>query len=136
MDIGENFAERLFCDLRNSDIKIAKPSYCVDGHKTTDFPNMSQFNIIGNSTSLYSFNAGVAWKNDSGEAFTQAYQKLFHSVKCIGSKIRFYSLVVPRSLKPDAKLEEFESVVSRYLRDYLPMTDIEVSRWDVLVGPA
>lgn len=132
---NENFAERLFCDLRNAEIKIVKASYRVDGHKIGDGKDCRQFNIFeinGN----FNFGEGVGGNREVGKMFTEAYQELFDAVKSIGPKIKFYSLVVPSKACVEARLEEFETVVTRYIVDYLQMSDQIAARWDVLVGPA
>lgn len=131
---NENLAERIFCDLRNAEIKIVKASYVIDGHKIGD-GNARQLNI-GEINGKFGFNEGVALNLENELTFTEAYQQLFNTIKSIGPKLKFYSLVIPRKACVEARLEEFEQVVSRYIVDYLSMSDQLAARWDVLVGPA
>lgn len=128
---NENFAERLFCDLRNAEIKIIKPSYQMDGHKIGD-GNARQFNI-SEVNGQFGFSEGVALSLDR-MTFTEAYQKALEAVKAIGPKLKFYALVVPRKACVEARLEEFEQVVTRYIVDYLQNSDQVAARWDILVG--
>jgi len=130
---NENLAERIFCDLRNAEIKIVKASYRVDGHKIGD-GNARQFNISEINGS-FGFSEGVALFYDN-LTFTEAYQKLIDAVKSLGPELKFYSLVMPRKACTEARLEEFDKVVTRYIVDYLQMSDQLAARWDVLVGPA
>lgn len=131
---NENFAERLFCDLRNAEIKIVKASYQTDGHRIGDGPLMKQLHV-NELAGKFNFSYGPAFQN--GElTFTQAYQDLLTVIKSIGPELKFYSLVIPRKACVEARLEEFDKVVTRYIVDYLPISDQVAARWDVLVGPA
>lgn len=129
--LRENFAERLFCDLRNHKVKIEYPFYVVEGAKIGDDGVDYQLNIFG-VNNKYSFNVGVA--GEIGQlTFSAAYQLML--TKLIEMEnIKFFSLVIPKRGVVDTKLEEFERVVSRYIKDYLPGTDEVAERWDIMVG--
>jgi len=135
--ILENIAERLFCDLRNAEVKIEKPEYIVNGAKIGDVPNSKQFTIFGVKWgNKYSYAFGHIPTYDGIEenvkSFTEAYNEFLEAIKSLGN-LKFYSLVVPNKGVMDAKLEEFEKVISRYIEDYQPNNDTLVWRWDVLV---
>jgi|Laugrespbdmm15dd_1035085.scaffolds.fasta_scaffold29520_2 hypothetical protein len=133
--LNENFAERLFCDLRNANIVIGKPQYVMEGAKISDYPNSFQFNIMG-IRGKYKSSEGIEVSIDNiekeGLTFTEAYIQFLSKIEEL-EHVKFYSLVVPRRAVIEAKLEEFEKVVSRYIQDYLPATDQIAERWDVLV---
>lgn len=126
----ENFAERLFCDLKNENVKLEKPEFVVDGAKIGMFKNTFQFTIFGKSVK-YKF--GSFNKDDAETSFTKAYCEFKNAVKSNSNHLKFYSLVLPRKSVIEGKLEIFESVTSRYLRDYLHQSDDVIERWDVLV---
>ncbi len=128
--INENFAERLFCDLRNAKVKIEKPHYIIGGAKIGEF-NTIQFTIVG-KRDLYSFAIGPACDLDCKLTFTEAYQILLNKIVEM-KNVKFYSLATPQKGPELARLEEFEKVVSRYIKDYLHMSDDVIERWDVLV---
>lgn len=132
----ENLAERLFCDLKNDGIKIEKPFFAVEGTKIGAFPKSHQFNIFG-MNDKYCFGEGITWNTDDLEfklSFTEAYQGLLTNIKSLGKEIKFYSLVIPRNGVVDVKLLEFETVVGRWIKDYLPQVDQILDRWDFMVG--
>ena len=131
----ENLAERLFCDLRNRRIKLESPWYAVDGCKIGD-GNSRQF-VIFESDEKFTSSEGVGISATSpfNKTFTDAYNDLLNKVLSVGNHLKFYSLVIPKRGVIDVKLLEFEGVVGRYIKDYLPQTDQAISRWDFLVGP-
>lgn len=133
----ENFAERLFVDLKNNKIKIDAPQYVVDGVKIGMFPNSHQFVIFGKNKN-YTFGTGPTWqdKEDFKKSFTEAYEEFTKAIIGLGNSIKFYGLIIPRRGVIDVKLLEFETVTARYIKDYLHMSDDTVERWDVMVGPA
>lgn len=125
--IIENIAERLFCDLKNSQIKIKPALFKVDGFKNGEcvleegvIRNLKQFNIIIDK--------------ENQESFTDAYNQLLAKIKELGSTIKFYGLIIPRKAVIECRLEEYESVVCRYIKDYNIGTDELLERWDVLVS--
>ncbi len=133
---NENFAERLFCDLRNVGVKISKPLYLEGGGRIGDnqsagFKPARQFNIT-NVRELYSFSEGPTCDLDPKLTFTEAYQMLLNKITQM-KEVKFCSLATPQKGPESAKLEEFETVVTRYIKDYLHMSDDVVKRWDVLV---
>jgi len=133
----ENIAERLFCDLRNAEVKIEKPEYVVDGARIDSVPNSKQFTIFGVKWgNKYSYDFGHTPIHDGTEenvkSFTEAYNEFLEAIKSLG-KLKFYSLAIPNKGVIDVKLEEFEKVVSRYIKDYHPHDDTLVWRWDALV---
>lgn len=129
---NENFAERLFCDLKNAGIKIEKPEYIVEGVRIGQFENSYQFNIFG-VRDKFNSNQGIAGCIENGVSFTEAYADFLEKIKNVGNVIKFYSLVIPRKGVIEVKLEEFETVISRYIKDYLPQTDDVAERWDIYV---
>lgn len=133
---NENFAERLFCDLRNAEIKIEKPFYSESGGRIGDVGNgingARQFNITG-KRDLYSISEGPACDLENCKlTFTEAYQILLNKILEM-KQVKFYSLAVPQKGPELARLEEFEKVTSRYIKDYLHMSDDVIERWDVLI---
>lgn len=131
----ENLGERLFCDLRNRRIKIANPSYAIVGHKIGD-GGARQF-VLFNQDEKYGSNEGVGFSElELNKTFTEAYNDLLNRILNVGNHLKFYSLVIPRKAVVDVKLLEFENVVGRYIKDYLPMSDQVLARWDFLVGPS
>lgn len=132
----ENLAERLFCDLRNRRIKLESPLYKIDGHKIGD-NGARQFVIFG-SENKFSSSEGVGLNCTIPlkSTFTEAYNELLGRILNIKGSLRFHSLVIPKNGVIDVKLLEFENVVGRYIKDYLPMSDQAITRWDFLVGPA
>lgn len=129
---NENFAERLFCDLRNKQIKIEMPEYWQEGAKIGMIENSIQFNICG-IRDKYSCGVGPTFQDELTHSFTDAYTEFFTKIKDMGNHIKFHSLVVPSRAVIEARLEEFEKVVSRYIVDYLPSLDEKLERWDVMV---
>lgn len=125
----ENFAERLFCDLRNAEIKIDKAIYIESGTRVGEH-NTKQFNIT-KINGKCSFSEGPSSDLTCTLTFTQAYQLLL--AKLSKRTIRFYSLATPQKGPEVARLEEFERVVTRYLKDYLHMLDENMERWDVCI---
>jgi hypothetical protein len=132
---NENFAERLFCDLRNAEIKIEKPFYSEGGGRIGDVGNgvngARQFNILG-IRDKYSFSEGLTCDLEPKLTFTEAYQILLNKIVEM-NKVKFYSLATPQKGPESAKLEEFEKVVTRYIKDYLHMSDDVIERWDILI---
>lgn len=132
----ENFAERLFVDLKNSNIKIEAPQYVVDGAKIGMFPNSQQFNIFGKD-GKYTCGAGVTFQDETFEfTFTEAYLKFLDNIKALGDKLKFYGLVIPKRGVVEVRLLEYETVTARYIKDYLHSSDENVERWDVMVSKA
>lgn len=127
---NENFAERLFCDLRNAEVKIHKPFYSEGGSRAGE-NNIDQFNIIG-KRNLYSISKGARCDLDCKLTFTEAYQILLNNIIEM-KEVKFYSLATPQKGPELARLEEFEKVVTRYVKDYFHETDDVIERWDVLV---
>lgn len=128
--LRENLAERLFCDLKNAEIKIEKPNYVIDGAKIGDYPNMEQV-VLSCLRNKYNFNKGPAC--DCGDkTFTQAYTELSDYIKEMKA-VRFHSLVLPKRGVIAVDLIEYESVTSRYIKDYLPNSDDVLERWDLMV---
>jgi hypothetical protein len=132
--IIENFAERLFCDLRNAEVKLEKPHYEYNGTRIGNVPNLNQFNIVG-LKGKFQFNIGVSsiLQLDAFElTYTEAYQLLLN--KLIELKhIKFYSMIIPNGSVEHAKLEEFINCTTRYIKQYEVITDEIYERWDVLV---
>lgn len=131
---NENFAERLFCDLKNAGIKIEKPEYVLNGARIGEVSNSFQMYVAG-IRDKYSFNNGVALEigyDNYKMTFTEAYAKLIEAIKEL-KHVKFYSLVIPRNGVVKAELEEFDKVISRYIKDYIPQDDEIYERWDVLV---
>lgn len=143
--IVENLAERLFCDLKNAGVKIEKPEYAIDGAKVGQISSVNgivtepakQFTIFGakrGETYVYCFGHGPAVQfPNSNQSFTEAYTELLKAIKLL-ENLKFYSLLIPRKGVVEVKLEEFETVVSRYIKDYLPNCDEMLWRWDFLVS--
>lgn len=131
----ENLAERLFCDLRNRRIKLENPFYAVDGCKIGD-GEARQFVIFGSSKNFVSSEGvGINSTEPFNKTFTDAYNDLLTKILSVGNHLKFYSLVIPKHGVIDVKLLEFENVVGRYVKDYLPLSDQAIDRWDFLVGP-
>lgn len=144
--IAENLAERLFVDLKNLEIKIEKPEYVLDGAKIGQLSTTNgifsapakQFTIFGkklNEEYRYNFGQGISL-SDEGEwkTFTESYQELLEAIKSLGNNLKFYNLVIPKRSVDEVKLEEFVTVVSRYIKDYYAQSDEVIWRWDVLVS--
>lgn len=147
--IVENIAERLFVDLKNLETKIEKPEYVIDGAKIGQVSSIKgvisspaqQFTIFGvKHGKEYKYNFGKGFNFNSTEeewvTFTEAYLEFLEAIKSLGSNLKFYNLTIPRKGVIDVKLEEFETVVVRYIKDYLPQSDELVWRWDVLISSA
>lgn len=145
--IVENLAERLFVDLKNSNITIEKPEYIIDGAKIGQVSSTNgiisspakQFTIFGkkiNEEYRYHFGKGISLDGDSDEweSFTTVYQEFLKAIKSLGNNLKFYSLVNPRVGVVEVKLEEFITVVSRYIKDYRYQSDELIWRWDILVS--
>lgn len=141
----KNFAERLFCDLKNLDFTIEKPEYIKDGGKVGQLSVTNgivsepakQFVIFGcKIRDSYRFNFGNYEINEeNGKTFTAVYVELLEAIKSLGSShLKFYSLCVPRMGVIEVKLEQFETVITRYVKDYYINTDDLIWRWDVLVS--
>lgn len=132
--INENFAERLFCDIRNNEIKIERAEYIIGGAKIGQFSDAKQLVIFGNERKLYRFDYGPAinFELSANFSFTDCYKLLLNEIlKC--RKIKCISLCVPTKGVIEAKLEEFDRIVSRYIKDYNNITDELYERWDILV---
>lgn len=145
--IMENLAERLFVDLKNLQIKINKPEYVVDGAKIGQISISNgmasapakQFTIFGkkiNGEYYYNFGKGVSLEDDSSEwkTYTKIYGEVLEAIKSLGINLKFYSLAIPKRGVQEVKLEEFETVLSRYIKDYYVATDDLIWRWDILVS--
>lgn len=134
----ENFAERLFCDLRNAGVKIEAPEYVQEGAKIghiSRYGDMAQqqLKIIG-ANDKYQFGYGPGIEDSEFVSFVEAYQRMLSAIVEM-KHIRFYSLVIPRCCVVEVKLEEFaDKVVSRYIQDYLQMSDQIIERYDILIG--
>lgn len=130
----ENFAERLFVDLKNRKIKIEAPVYVLDGAKIGMFPNSDQLNIFGKN-GKYIGGKKLSYNNEFNLTFTEAYSKVLEEIiSCFGPEIKFYALFIPKNM--EAKLIEYETITIRYLKDYIPQHDEIVERWDMMVGSA
>jgi len=129
----ENLAERLFCDLRNANVKIEAPLYVQEGARI-GFDGASNQYFIAGKDDKYICGEGLGWLVgvEFNLSFTEAYNEFLEKIKALGH-VKFYSMVVPNKAVEEAKLEEFENVVSRYIKDYLPQSDKLAERWDVLV---
>jgi hypothetical protein len=133
----ENFAERLFVDLKNNNIEIEKPKFWMDGCKIGSVPNTKQLVLFG-MNDKYCYGQGPGIPVDDVPyvfkyTFTEAYNNFLEAVNDCGPVIRFHSLIIPRKGVIEVKLEEFETVISRFIIDYLPMCDDKLERWDVMV---
>lgn len=132
---NENFAERLFVDLKNGGFKIENPFYAMGGTKI-GMPNVYQFNIVGNR-GKYQFNEGPSSILEADAfvlTFVEAYQKLLERLKKF-KHLKFHSLAIPNYGKAvdTARLEEYVDVVSRYLSQYDHVSDDIYERWDIMI---
>lgn len=145
--IVENLAERLFVDLKNSNIIIEKPEYVINGAKMGQVSATNgvisqpakQFTIFGkkiNEEYRYNFGKGISLSDNNDEwlSFTTVYQEFLVAIISLGNNLKFYSLVIPMVGVVEVKLEEFVTVVSRYIKDYNYQSDELIWRWDVLVS--
>lgn len=128
---NENFAERLFCDLRNANRIIAQPSYQIDGYKIGEH-GIRQL-VIGENRGKFGYSEGPV-VHISDMSFTEAYNQLLTEILNMKGIIKFYSPVLPRKGVTECRLEEFHTVITRYVVDYLPGTDDLLARWDVMVS--
>lgn len=132
---NENFAERLFCDLKNAGIKIEKPTYVESGARFGKV-NCKQLVLFGNKSYDISNgpNIGIITELPT-KTFTEAYNELLKLIKDYieNGNVKFYSLVIPRNAVMETRIEEFETVVTRYIKDYAPMSDEIVERFDILI---
>lgn len=144
--IVESLAERLFVDLKNLQIKIEKPEYVLNGAKIGQVSCTNgiisapakQFTIFGKNVDKeyrYNFGKGISLSHEGEwKTFTEAYQELLEAIKLLGDNLKFYNLLIPLKGVEEVRLEEFITVVTRYIKDYYPQTDELIWRWDVLVS--
>lgn len=141
MMIHKNFAERIFVDLRNRQIKIANPIYVLEGAKIGQFPEAKQLVISGFGNKYkFSYGPGINFGDEvaatATATFTSCYDTFLNELLLINKKeeLQFLSLVIPKKGVIEVKLEEFnDKVVSRYIKDYIPAVDDLSERWDILV---
>lgn len=130
--IRENLAERLYCDLKNAGIKIENPHYDVNGSRIGDYPNIEQIHLSC-LKNKYAFTKGLACDHENNhDTLTKAYNELLEYVKSLGT-IKFYNLVLPKNCVIDVSAVEYDKVISRYIKDYLPQCDEVLERWDLLI---
>lgn len=136
--IVENLAERLFVDLKNSQVKIEKPEYILDGAKIGQVSSTNgilsspaqQFTIFGTKLGEeYKYKFG----NNDYQSYTGAYIEFLNAIR-LETNLKFYSLIIPKRAVIETKLEEFETVLTRYIKGYDPMDDAIIWRWDALVS--
>src|SRR5882757_8323216 len=103
---NENIAERLYCDLKNANVKIEAPLYVQEGARIGFDGAFNQYFIAG-MDNKYICGEGPGWlvEAEFNLSFTEAYNKLLGKLKAL-EHIKFYSMIVPNKAVVEARLEE------------------------------
>lgn len=132
MDIKDQYmADKIIIALKEHNI-----SMIADNRYPNQLSDVSkkQFTIYKmNGT----YNVGTGPVFGEGEFIfnqNEAIEKLILNIITISNNIRSYLLVIPTKAVESCEVYVREGLIVRYLKDYLPNSDVFLERWDILIS--
>ena len=120
---------------KENDIKIITPYRIADGGKVgaeADF----QLNIMKDyAKEKYSVNVGYGGEVERALTKEDAIKEFIELLieKSKGKDLQFVQMVMPRLAVEFAEMTDTQKLLIRHIIDYLPMSDMLIDRWDILI---
>jgi hypothetical protein len=133
--VNKELFEAILNACKENNIKIIKPYRIEEGGRVgadADF----QLNIMKDHyKEKYSVNSGfggdVERSLTKADTFKEFIELLIEKSK--NKDLQFVQLVMPRRAVEFAEMIDTQDVLIRHIIDYLPMSDILIDRWDILI---